>query len=65
VTLELITDVPEQQDMYLFFEEAIRGGISTITHRHAVANNPYLPETYDETKPSEYLAYLDANNLVS
>ena len=63
--LELITDLPEQQDMYLFFENCIRGGISTVTHRHAVANNPRLGETYDSSKPTEYLAYLDANNLVS
>ena len=46
------------------FEKGIRGGISTITHRHAVANNPYLPnEKYDPTKEKSYIIYPDANNL--
>ena len=65
VCLELLHDTPEQEDMYLFFEDAIRGGISTVTHRHAVANNKYLPQTYDPTKPSIFVMYLDSNNLVS
>ena len=30
--------------------------------RHVVANNKYL-ETFDETKPSNYIRYEDANNL--
>ena len=60
VELDLITD----PDMYLMFEKGIRGGISTITHRHAVANNPYLPsEKYDSSKDHSYIMYLDANNL--
>ena len=37
--LELISD----REMYDFIEKgAKRGGISTITHRHAKANNPYM-----------------------
>eukprot|EP00965_Chrysotila_dentata_P150784 4982240-Pleurochrysis_carterae.AAC.1 len=56
---ELLTDL----DQYLFFERSVRGGVSKAVTRHAVANNPYCPETYDETKPSTYLLYLDANNL--
>ena len=60
VKLDLITD----PDMYLMFEKGIRGGISTITHRHAIANNPYLPsEKYDSSKDHSYIMYLDANNL--
>ena len=58
VELELLTD----PDMYLFIEEGLRGGISMITQRHAKANNPYLPD-YDPTKDTNYLLYLDANNL--
>lgn len=58
VKLDLITD----PDMFLFFEKGIRGGISTITHRYAKANNKYL-SNYNNTKRSTYISYLDANNL--
>ena len=56
--LDLITD----PDMYLMIENNMRGGIATISHRHAVANNPQL-EGYDPDKPHSYITYLDANNL--
>ena len=59
IKLDLIQD----PDMLLMIERGIRGGVSTITHRHAQANNPYLPETYDKSKPTNYIPYLDANNL--
>lgn len=59
VRLELLTNV----DQYMFCEAAIRGGVSTICHRHAEANNIYLPDTYDPQKPDRFLIYLDANNL--
>jgi hypothetical protein len=58
VELELISD----PDMYLLIERGIRGGISTITKRHAIANNKYMAN-YDPKKESKYLPYLDANNL--
>ena len=38
VELQLIS----HPDMYLFTEKGIRGGISTITKRHATANNKYV-----------------------
>ena len=38
VELELISD----PDMYLLIERGIRRGISTITKRHAIANNKYI-----------------------
>ena len=44
------------------WENSIRGGLSQISHRYAKANNKYMKE-YDETKPEEYIIYLDANNL--
>ena len=56
--LELITD-PE---IYLMFENAIRGGFATISNRYSKANNP-LVENFDPTKPTTFITYLDANNL--
>lgn len=58
VELELITD----PDMYLFIEKGIRGGIVQSVKKYAKANNKYLPK-YDTSKPSNYIMYLDANNL--
>jgi len=58
VELDLITD----PDAYLMIENNMRGGIATISHRHAAANNP-LVECYDPNKPMSYITYLDANNL--
>ena len=58
VELQLLDD----PDMYLMVESGIRGGVSMITKKHAEANNPYV-DTYDPSKPSNYLMYLDANNL--
>ena len=58
VRLELLTDI----DMHMFIEKVLRGGISMITHRHAKANNRYLPD-YDPSQPSSHVTYLDANNL--
>ena len=45
----------EKPDVLLMIEKGIRGGVSTITHRYAKANNPYLPETYDPSKPNQQL----------
>ncbi|XP_033753110.1 uncharacterized protein LOC117336607 [Pecten maximus] len=58
VRLELLTDI----DQHLFIEDGLRGGISMISHRFAEANNPYVPG-YNPMKPTEYITYLDANNL--
>ena len=58
INLDLITDLDQQ----LFIEKGMRGGISTITHRHAVANNKYMKD-YNPEVESSYIMYLDANNL--
>ena len=58
VKLDLITDI----DMENMVQMGMRGGISTIIHRHEKANNKYMSE-YDSSLESSYLMYLDANNL--
>jgi hypothetical protein len=50
------------QDMYLFCENAVRGGISMIPGRFAQANHKYMLN-YDPSKPSSFIMYVDANNL--
>ena len=59
VDLQLITD----ENMYNFVENSTRGGISIISIRHAQANNPSFPDTYDDNLPNQNLIYSDANNL--
>jgi len=56
--LRLITDA----NMYLMIESGMRGGIATISNRHAKANNPHVAG-YDQAQPTQYITYLDANNL--
>ena len=58
VELELLTDL----DMHLFIERGMRGGITMVGKRHAKANNPYV-EGYNPAEPTNYITYLDANNL--
>ena len=59
VGIELISD----PTLHQCIEKSIGGGISMITKRFSRANNKYLPETYDPSKPSKYIMYLDKNNL--
>ena len=58
VRLRLLTDY----DMYLFVEKGLRGGISMSSKRYCKANNPML-STFDPKKSTDYITYLDANNL--
>ena len=58
IELDQITEA----NMYLFIEKGLRGGISMVSHRHAIANNPSM-ENYDPEQPTSFLQYLDANNL--
>ena len=46
VRLELLSD----PDMLLMIESGIRGGIATISHRHAKANNEYMETEFVPTK---------------
>ena len=56
--IELFTDI----NMVLMTEKGMRGGLTQVVKKHAIANNKYLP-TYDRSKKNVLLQYLDANNL--
>ena len=58
VKLELLTDL----DMFLMYEEGIRGGISQAIHKYAKSNNKYM-NSYNKNLISSFLQYQDANNL--
>ena len=49
--------------MLLMIESGIRGGIGTISHRHAKANNEYMWTEFNPAEESKFISYLDANNL--
>ena len=59
VILEPLTD----QTMYEMIEKGLRGGMCQVSHKEAKANNKYMEDEYDENRPSNYISYLDANNL--
>ena len=59
--LELITD----ENMYLFMEEGIRGGVSVISNRYGRGNNKYMRDLHDKGLPDSFVVYLDANGLYS
>jgi hypothetical protein len=56
VKLQLFTDI----DQYNFVSKSVRGGLSYINHRKAVANNKEINPNATE---SNYITYWDANNL--
>ena len=58
VKLQLLTDT----DMVVMVEKGIRGGLTQVVKRHAIANHKYLP-SYGSTKKSVFLQNLDAKNL--
>ena len=49
--------------MLLMFERGIRRGITQSVNRWAKANNPYMGSEFDPDEKTNYLQYLDANNL--
>ena len=61
VTLDLITD----EEIFMFVEAGIRGGISVISHRHAKVNHPNHENIglYNPNEPNKQILYVDANNL--
>ena len=58
IELELISDT----NIYLFLVKKMRVGISYIAKRFSKSSNKYM-RFYDNSKPSKYIIYLDANNL--
>ena len=59
VELEALSDV----DMYLFFEQGIRGGYSNIHKNYAKANHKSLGKYYDPKMKCTFLWYVDMNSL--
>ena len=49
--------------MFEMIEKGLRGGMCHVSHKHSKENNKYMADAYDETKPSNYISYLDADNL--
>ena len=49
--LELLSD----PDMLLMIESGIRGGIATISHHHAKANNEYMGTEFNPTNNSKFI----------
>ena len=59
VELELFSDIND----YVWVESQMRGGICFLGKRYAIANDPYISETYNVDKENSYIIGLDANNL--
>lgn len=55
-------ELPKDVDMVLLIERGIRGGISQCSKRYVKANNKYM-DTYDKSKKSTFIMYVDCNNL--
>ena len=58
IGLELLSNY----DMILMIKKGIRGGISMISNRYGTSNNKYM-DSFDPSKESIYIPYLDANAL--
>ena len=59
IDFELLCD-PEQ---FHFVENSIRGGVSVVSHRHATANNEFVPN-YKQNDPTSWILFVDANNFM-
>ena len=49
--------------MHDFVDKGARGGICCISLKYVAANNPYLTDTFNPSKPSLYTIFLDMNIL--
>ena len=59
---EIELELNSHIDMSLFTENRMRGGISCITKRYFKENNKTI-QSCDNSIPSKYIMYLDANDL--
>ena len=59
VKIDPLTD----KDMYEMIEKGLRGGMCQVSHKQATANNKYMEDDFNKDEPSNYISYLDANNL--
>ena len=59
IHLKLLSD----PDMFFIIDSGIRGGIATISHRHAKANG-YTGTEFELAEKSKFISYLDANYLM-
>ena len=59
IELELLHD----EELYNMVEKGLRGGMCQVSMRKATANNKYMGDAYDETKPSSYINYLWTGNV--
>ena len=48
--------------MYLFTEKGLKGGNSYIANRCSKSNSKYM-KNHDPKKASQFITYLDMNNL--
>ena len=56
-------DLLHEKEMYAFFEEGIRGGMTFVNRHETTAANNYIPDGVTQNEQQTYLAYWDANNL--
>jgi hypothetical protein len=59
IKIDLLTDL----EMVAFFYKNLRGGVVQLSKKYAVANNEYLKEGFDPSKPKSQIIYLDFYNL--
>ena len=59
----VVIDPSTDQEMYEMIEKGLIGGMCQVSHKEAKANNKYMGADYDAERPSNYINYLDANNL--
>ena len=56
-------ELMQEREMHDIIDKGIRGGICSTSHKHAVANNIYIPETFNSNLPSSFIFYPDMNSL--